>query len=411
MDARNSTKAASTEDIRPFTVDVPGDRIDDLRGRIRSTRLPQKETVDDISQGVQLTTVEELTRYWGGDYEMGRLAERLNAFPQFVTEIDGLDIHFIHVKSPEKHALPLILTHGWPGSVVEMLEVIGPLSDPKASGGDAADAFDVVVPSVPGYGFSAQPAEVGWDAGHVARAWAKLMKRLGYDRYVAQGGDLGAAISDAMAVQAPEGLAGIHLNFLRRPPNELVASAFAGAPEPKGLTEEEHEGLDKLRTQFRKGYILEQGQSPQSIGFSLTDSPAGLAAWMLDHDTDSHLKIARAFVEDEPTGGLTRDHILDNITLYWVTATGASAARMYWESQRATAAAAAAGKGPPPEVTLPVAFTVFPGEIYRAPRSWAERVYPNLSYFNEVERGGHFAAWEEPEIFTNELRAAFRPLR
>jgi pimeloyl-ACP methyl ester carboxylesterase len=410
MEARNSTKTAST-DIRPFTVDVPGDRIDDLRGRIRFTRLPRKETVDDISQGVQLTTVEELTRYWGDDYEMGRLAERLNAFPQFVTEIDGLDIHFIHVKSPEKRALPVILTHGWPGSIVEMLEVIGPLSDPKASGGDAADAFDVVVPSVPGYGFSAQPAEVGWDAGRVAQAWAKLMKRLGYDRYVAQGGDLGAAVSDAMAVQAPEGLAGIHLNFLRRPPNELVASAFAGAPEPEGLTDEEHEGLDKLRTQFRKGYILEQGQSPQSIGFSLTDSPAGLAAWMLDHDTDSHLKIARAFVEGEPTGGLTRDHILDNITLYWVTATGASAARMYWENQRATAAAAAAGKGPPPEVTLPVAFTVFPGEIYRAPRSWAERVYPNLSYFNEVERGGHFAAWEEPEIFTNELRAAFRPLR
>jgi pimeloyl-ACP methyl ester carboxylesterase len=410
MEARNSTKTAST-DIRPFTVDVPGDRIDDLRGRIRFTRLPRKETVDDISQGVQLTTVEELTRYWGDDYEMGRLAERLNAFPQFVTEIDGLDIHFIHVKSPEKHALPVILTHGWPGSIVEMLEVIGPLSDPKASGGDAADAFDVVVPSVPGYGFSAQSAEVGWDAGRVAQAWAKLMKRLGYDRYVAQGGDLGAAVSDAMAVQAPEGLAGIHLNFLRRPPNELVASAFAGAPEPEGLTDEEHEGLDKLRTQFRKGYILEQGQSPQSIGFSLTDSPAGLAAWMLDHDTDSHLKIARAFVEGEHTGGLTRDHILDNITLYWVAATGASAARMYWENQRATAAAAAAGKGPPPEVTLPVAFTVFPAEIYRAPRSWAERVYPNLSYFNEVERGGHFAAWEEPQLFSEELRAAFRTIR
>ena len=410
MEATASTKSAA-EDVRSFTVDVTDRQIEDLRRRIQATRLPRKEIVDDISQGVQLATIQELVGYWGGDYEMGRLAERLNAFPQFMTEIDGLEIHFIHVKSPEQHALPLILTHGWPGSVVEMLEVIGPLSDPKASGGDAADAFDVVVPSVPGYGFSAQPAEVGWDAGHVAQAWAKLMKRLGYDRYVAQGGDLGAAISDAMAVQAPEGLAGIHLNFLRRPPNELIASAFAGAPEPEGLTEEEHEGLDKLRTQFRKGYILEQGQSPQSIGYSLTDSPAGLAAWMLDHDTDSHLKIARAFVEGEPTGGLTRDHILDNITLYWVTATGASAARMYWESQRATAAAAAAGKGPPPEVTLPVAFTVFPGEIYRAPRSWAERVYPNLSYFNEVERGGHFAAWEEPELFSTEIRAAFRSLR
>ncbi len=269
---------------------------------------------------MQLATIEELTRYWAGEYEMGRLAQRLNAFPQFVTEIDGLDIHFIHVKSPQENALPLILTHGWPGSIVEMLEVIGPLSDPAAHGGDAADAFHLVVPSIPGYGFSAQPAEVGWDPGHVAQAWAKLMKRLGYDRYVAQGGDLGAAISDTMALQAPDGLAGIHLNFLRRPPNELVASAFAGAPEPEGLTGEEHEALDLLRTQFKKGYIAEQGQSPQSIGYSLNDSPAGLAAWMLDHDTDSHLKISRAFVDGNPTGGLTRDHILDNITLYWVTA-------------------------------------------------------------------------------------------
>jgi pimeloyl-ACP methyl ester carboxylesterase len=359
---------------------------------------------------VQLDTIQELIRYWGADYEMGRLAERLNAFPQFRTEIDGLDIHFIHVKSPEEHALPLIITHGWPGSVVEMLEVIGPLTDPTAHGGDAADAFELVVPSIPGYGFSAQPPEVGWDPGHVAQAWAKLMNRLGYDRYVAQGGDLGAAVSDTMALQAPDGLAGIHLNFLRRPPNELVASAFAGAPEPEGLTEEEHEALDLLRTQFKKGYIAEQGQSPQSIGYSLTDSPTGLAAWMLDHDTDSHVKISRAFVDGNPTGGLTRDHILDNITLYWVTSTGTSAARMYWESQRAAAAAAAAGQAPP-ETSLPVAFTVFPGEIYRAPRSWAERLYPNLSYFNEVDKGGHFAAWEEPELFTSELRAAFRPLR
>jgi len=405
-----STESATAKGVRPYTVDVPGDQIDDLRGRVRATRLPVKETVDDISQGVQRATIEELVRYWGDDYDMGRLAERLNAFPQFVTEIDGLDIHFIHVRSPEDGALPLILNHGWPGSIVEMLEVIAPLSDPTASGGEAVDAFDVVVPSLPGYGFSAQPTEVGWDPGHVAQAWAKLMKRLGYDRYVAQGGDLGAAISDTMAIQAADGLAGIHLNFLRRPPNELVASAFAGAPDPEGLTEEEREGLGRLRTQFKKGYIVEQGQSPQSIGFSLTDSPAGLAAWMLDHDTDSHLKIAGAFVAGKPTGGLTRDHVLDNITLYWLTATGGSAARMYWESQRATAAAAASGKVPP-QTSLPVAFTVFPGEIYRAPRSWAERLYPNLSYFNEVGRGGHFAAWEEPVIFTNELRAAFRPLR
>jgi pimeloyl-ACP methyl ester carboxylesterase len=410
MEATASTKSAAAEDIRPFRVDVSDEQIDDLRARIRATRLPRKETVEDISQGVQLDTIQELIRYWGADYEMGRLAERLNAFPQFMTEIDGIDIHFIHVKSPEEHALPLIITHGWPGSVVEMLDVIGPLSDPTAHGGDAADAFDLVVPSIPGYGFSAQPAEVGWDPGHVAQAWAKLMKRLGYDRYVAQGGDLGAAISDTMAIQAPDGLAGIHLNFLRRPPNELVASAFAGVPEPGGLTEEEHEALDRLRTQFKKGYIVEQGQSPQSIGYSLTDSPAGLAAWMLDHDTDSHEKISRAFVDGNPTGGLTRDHVLDNISLYWLTATGTSAARMYWESGRATAAAAAAGQTPP-EVSLPVAFTVFPGEIYRAPRSWAERVYPSLSYFNEVDKGGHFAAWEEPELFTGEMRAAFRSLR
>jgi pimeloyl-ACP methyl ester carboxylesterase len=410
MRATASTKSAAAEGVRQFTVDIRDEQIEDLRNRILAIRLPRKETVEDISQGVQLATIEELTRYWAGEYEMGRLAQRLNAFPQFVTEIDGLDIHFIHVKSPQENALPLILTHGWPGSIVEMLEVIGPLSDPAAHGGDAADAFHLVVPSIPGYGFSAQPAEVGWDPGHVAQAWAKLMKRLGYDRYVAQGGDLGAAISDTMALQAPDGLAGIHLNFLRRPPNELVASAFAGAPEPEGLTGEEHEALDLLRTQFKKGYIAEQGQSPQSIGYSLNDSPAGLAAWMLDHDTDSHLKISRAFVDGNRTGGLTRDHILDNITLYWVTSTGTSAARMYWESQRAAAAAAAAGQTPP-ETSLPVAFTVFPGEIYRAPRSWAERVYSNLSYFNEVEKGGHFAAWEEPELFTSELRAAFRPLR
>jgi pimeloyl-ACP methyl ester carboxylesterase len=410
MESTASAESATAEDIRRFTVEISGEQINDLRGRVRAARLPRKETVDDISQGVQLATIAELTRYWGDEYDMGRLAERLNAFPQFVTEIDGLEIHFIHVRSPEEHALPLILTHGWPGSIVEMLEVIAPLTDPKASGGDAGDAFDLVVPSVPGYGFSAQPTGVGWDPGHAAQAWAELMKRLGYERYVAQGGDLGAAISDTMALQAPEGLAGIHLNFLRRPPNELVASAFAGAPEPEGLTDEEKKALNLLRTQFKKGYIVEQGQSPQSIGYSLTDSPAGLAAWMLDHDTDSHLKISRAFVDGKATGGLTRDHILDNITLYWMTATGGSAARMYWESQRATAAAAAAGRTPP-QTSLPVAFTVFPGEIYRAPRSWAERVYPNLAYFNEVERGGHFAAWEEPELFSTEIRAAFRSLR
>jgi pimeloyl-ACP methyl ester carboxylesterase len=294
--------------------------------------------------------------------------------------------------------------------VIEMLEVVGPLTDPTAHGGRADDAFDVVLPSLPGYGFSDEPTEVGWDAGHVARAWAELMPRLGYSRYVAQGGDVGAAVTDTMAILAPDGLAGIHLNFLRRPPPELVAPIFAGAPEPEGLTDDERVALEALRAQFRKGYIIEQGQSPQSIGYSLTDSPTGLAAWMLDHDADAHEKISRAFVDGRPSGGLTRDAILDNITLYWLTNTATSAARMYWENARATAAAAARGQTPP-EVTLPVAFTVFPGEIYRAPRSWAERVYPNLVYFNEVDRGGHFAAWEEPELFSAELRAAFSSLR
>jgi pimeloyl-ACP methyl ester carboxylesterase len=409
MEATASAKAASAAEVRPFSADISQEQLADLRSRLEATRLPSKETVEDASQGVQLATTRELVRYWSGEYEMGRLEERLNAFSQFMTEIDGLDIHFIHVKSGHEDALPLIITHGWPGSVVEMLEVIGPLTDPTAHGGDAADAFHVVVPSLPGYGFSAEPTEVGWDPGHVARAWAELMSRLGYDRYVAQGGDVGAAVTDTMAIQAPDGLAGIHLNFLRRPPPEVAAAVFGGAPEPEGLTETERAAFEPFRAQFRKGYIAEQGQSPQTIGYSLTDSPAGLASWILDHDTDAYEKITRAFIDGTPSGGLTRDQILDNITLYWLTGTGASAARIYWEGARATAAAAAGQT--PPEVKLPVAVTVFPGEIFKAPRSWAEAVYPNLIYFNEVDRGGHFAAWEEPEIFSNEMRAAFRTLR
>jgi pimeloyl-ACP methyl ester carboxylesterase len=396
--------------IRQFTVDIPEEQIDELRGRIAATRLPPRELVDDYSQGVQLATTEALVRYWGDDYDFGRVEARLNALPQFVTEIDGVGIHFIHVKSQHEDALPLILTHGWPGSVIEMLEVIAPLTDPTAHGGSAQDAFHLVVPSLPGYGLSDEPTSVGWDPGRVAQAWAELMKRLGYARYFAQGGDVGAAVADTMAIQAVDGLAGIHLNFLRRPPLEVAAAVFGGAPEPEGLSEEERAAFDPLKAQFRKGYIAEQGQSPQTIGYALTDSPAGLASWILDHDTDSYEKITSAFVDGKAAGGLTRDHVLDNITLYWLTSTGTSAARIYWEGARATAAAAAAGQTPP-DVSLPVAFTVFPGEIYRAPRTWAERVYPNLSYFNEVQRGGHFAAWEEPEIFTNEMRAAFRSLR
>jgi pimeloyl-ACP methyl ester carboxylesterase len=405
-----TTKSATAESLREFSVGVPQEKLDELPRRIRASRLPRRELVDDASQGVQLETIEELTRYWAADYDFRRLAERLNAFPQFTTEIDGVEIHFLHVRSEHEDALPLIITHGWPGSVVEMLEVIGPLTDPTAHGGRADDAFHLVVPSLPGYGFSAQPTELGWDPGRTARAWAELMKRLGYDRYVAQGGDVGAAVTDTMAILGVEGLAGIHLNFLRRPPLEIAAAIFGGAPDPEGLSEGEQAAFDPLKAQFRKGYIAEQGQSPQSIGYSLNDSPAGLAAWVLDHDADAYEKIARAFTGGEASGGLTRDAVLDNLTLYWVTETATSAARMYWESQRAAAAAAAAGQTPP-EVSLPVALTVFPGEIYRAPRAWAERVYPNLTYFNEVERGGHFAAWEEPEIFASEMRAAFKSVR
>jgi len=404
----NQTHETTATVVRPFRVDLPEEALADLRRRIAATRLPNKETVADRSQGVQLATMQALAGYWATEYDWRTCEAKLNALPQFVTEIDGLDIHFIHVKSHHENALPLIITHGWPGSVIELLEVVGPLTDANAHGGRAEDAFDVVLPSLPGYGFSAEPREVGWDPGRVARAWAELMHRLGYTRYVAQGGDVGAAVTDTMALQAPDGLAGIHLNFLRRPPLNVAAAVFGGAPEPEGLTEKERSALEALRAQFRKGYIAEQGQSPQTIGYSLTDSPVGLAAWMLDHDVDSYEKISRAFVDGNPSGGLTRDRILDNITLYWLTSSAASAARMYWESARS--AAAAAGQRPP-EVSLPVAFTVFPGEIFQAPRSWLEKVYPNLVYFHEVDRGGHFAAWEEPELFAAELRAAFRSLR
>jgi pimeloyl-ACP methyl ester carboxylesterase len=387
-------------EIRPFRVDMPDEAIADLRRRIAATRWPSRELVADRSQGVQLATIQALARYWGTDYDWRRCEARLNALPQFTTEIDGVDIHFIYVKSPHADALPLIMTHGWPGSVIELLEVVGPLTDPTAHGGRAEDAFHLVLPSLPGYGFSGEPAEVGWDPGRVARAWAELMGRLGYTRYVAQGGDVGAAVTDAMGRQALEGLLGIHTN--------LLVTALAG-PQP-AESEEERAAADALAT-FRAsgfGYFLEQATRPQTIGYALLDSPIALAAWMLDHDTDSYYKISRAFLDGQPAGHLTRDRIVDNITLYWLTGTGASAARSYWESGRA--AALAAGQAPP-EVSLPVGFTTFPGEIFRAPRSWVEKAYPNLTYFNEVDRGGHFAAWEEPELFATEIRAAFSPLR
>jgi len=396
--------------IRPFEVHVPDDELADLQRRIAATRWPGQETVADRSQGVQLATIQHLVTYWGAGYDWRRCEAQLNALPQFRTEIDGLGIHFIHVTSRHENALPLIITHGWPGSVIEMLEVIGPLTDPTAHGGRAEDAFHLVIPSLPGFGFSEQPASVGWDPGRTARAWAQLMNRLGYTRYVAQGGDIGAGVTDAMAIQAPDGLAGIHLNFLRRPPLAVVAALLGRAPVPQGFTDAERAAFAAFGAQARKGYAAEQGQSPQTIGYPLTDSPAGLAAWMLDHDADSYVKISRAFAGEQPSGGLTRDHVLDNATLYWLTGTATSAARMYWEGARSTAAAAAAGQRPP-EVSLPAAFTVFPGEIFQAPRTWVEQVYPNLIYFNKADRGGHFAAWEEPQLFTEELRASFQPLR
>jgi pimeloyl-ACP methyl ester carboxylesterase len=392
----------TANEIRPFRVDIPDQALDDLRRRIAGVRWPSRELVADRSQGVQLATLQALARYWASDYDLRRIEARLNALPQFTTNIDGVNIHFLHVKSPHANALPLIMTHGWPGSVIELLETVGPLTDPTTHGGRAEDAFDLVLPSLPGYGFSDQPAEVGWDPGRVAGAWAVLMGRLGYRRYVAQGGDVGASVTDAMGRQAPQGLVGIHLS--------LLVTVLAG-PQPTE-SEQERAAADQLAT-FREsgfGYFLEQATRPQTIGYALLDSPVALAAWMLDHDTDSYYKISRAFVDGQPAGNLTRDHIVDNITLYWLTGTGASAARSYWESGRAAALAAATGQAPP-QVSVPVGFTTFPGEIWRSPRSWVEQGYPTLSYFNQVDKGGHFAAWEEPELFATEIRAAFSPLR
>jgi pimeloyl-ACP methyl ester carboxylesterase len=391
--------------IETFQVDFSDEQIDDLRRRIEATRWPTKELVDDASQGVQSKMLQELARYWGTEYDFGRLEARLNELPQFMTEIDGLDIHFIHVKSEHENALPLIITHGWPGSVIEMLEVIGPLTDPTSHGGTEADAFDVVIPSMPGYGFSDEPEEVGWDSGRIGRAWAELMNRLGYTRYVAQGGDQGAGVTDAMGRQAPDGLVGVHFNFLDAAPRELLMAALNLR---LAFSSEEREEFSKVIAIFMRGYIAEMGEHPQTIGYPLLDSPIGLAAWMLDHDPDSYEKISRAFLSGEITGNLTPDNVLDNITLYWLTGTGTSTSRLYWETGRASTAAF---KDPPPHVKLPVAYTVFPGEIFQAPRHWVKHAYHNLIYYNEVDKGGHFAAWEEPELFATEMRAAFESLR
>jgi len=401
--APRSASEADRTAIRPFEVHVPEEQLVELRRRLAVTRWPSRELVADRSQGVQLATMQALARYWATEHDWRRCEARLNALPQFITEIDGVDIHFLHVRSPHQNALPLIMTHGWPGSVVELLESVGPLTDPTAHGGRAEDAFDLVLPSLPGYGFSGEPAEPGWDVGRVGRAWAELMGRLGYARYVAQGGDVGAGVTDTMGRQAPEGLLGIHIN--------LLVTALAGAPMPTD-TEQERAALAAIGT-FQAsgfGYFLEMATRPQTIGYAQLDSPVALAAWLLDHDTDSYQKIARAFVDGQPAGNLTRDHVLDNITLYWLTGTGASAARSYWDNYGVAAVQARAGQAPP-QVAVPVGFTTFPGEIWRSPRSWVELSYPTLSYFNEVDRGGHFAAWEEPELFATEIRAAFRALR
>jgi pimeloyl-ACP methyl ester carboxylesterase len=401
--APRSAANTGSADIRPFEMQIRDEDLAELRRRIEATRLPSRELVDDRSQGVQLATVQELARYWSTDYDMRRCAARLNAFPQFTTRIDGVDIHFLHVRSPHPDALPLVMTHGWPGSVVEMLDCIGPLTDPTAHGGRAEDAFHLVIPSLPGYGLSGEPAETGWDVARIGRAWAVLMDRLGYPRYVAQGGDVGAGVTDAMGRQAPRGLLGIHTN--------LLVTALGGLQFPRD-TEDERAAAAAIATFQASGfaYFLQMATRPQTIGYALLDSPVALAAWLLDHDTDSYDKIARAFVDGQPAGNLTRDNVLDNVTLYWLTGTGASAARSYWDSYGVAAAEAAAGQAPP-EVAVPVGFTTFPGEIWRSPRSWVELSYRTLAYFNEVDRGGHFAAWEEPELFTTEVRAAFRSLR
>jgi pimeloyl-ACP methyl ester carboxylesterase len=389
-------------DVRPFQVDIPEQELTELRRRIDATRWPTKEPVSDRSQGVQLATMQALARYWVGDYDWRRCEAKLNALPQFKTEIDGVEIHFIHVKSRHPNALPLIMTHGWPGSIVEMVDSVGPLTDPPAHGGRAEDAFDLVLPSLPGYGFSAEPTETGWDLGRIGRAWAELMRRLGYTRYVAQGGDVGAGVTDVMGRQAPDGLVGIHTNLL---------APVLGARQSTD-TDEERAAAGQLAefTATGNGYFVEQATRPQTIGYALLDSPVALAAWMIDHDTDAYYKIAGAFVDGKPSGNLTRDHILDNVTLYWLTGTGASAARSYWDSYGVADAEAAAALATKP-VTVPAGYTTFPGELFRAPRSWVEHNYPTLTYFHEAERGGHFAAWEEPELFATELRAAFKPLR
>jgi pimeloyl-ACP methyl ester carboxylesterase len=402
--------AAATENsaIRPFRINVPDDQLVDLRRRIVATRWPDRETVNDRSQGVQLAEFKEMVRYWGTDYDWRKAEARLNAWPQFITTIDDVDIHFIHVRSRHPNAMPLIMTHGWPGSVFELLQTVGPLTDPTAHGGRADDAFDLVLPSLPGYGFSGKPKGTGWDPDHIARAWAELMKRLGYTRYVAQGGDWGAPISSAMARQAPAGLLGIHLNLPATIPPEVAAVLPSGGPPPAGLSEKERAVFDALIAYAKKGnsaYFVMMTARPQTVGYGATDSPAGLAAWILVHPG-----FAQWTYGADPEKSPTKDDVLDDITLYWLTNSATSAGRLYWENG-ARGSVISSGAQKTAEISLPVAITVFPEDVYRPPETWARRAYRNLIYFHEVDKGGHFAAWEQPQLFSEELRAAFRSLR
>ncbi len=402
MTVATTRAPASAPAIRPFTIETPEADLEDLRARIKATRWPEKETVDDRSQGVQLHTMQKLARYWLNDYDWRKCEARLNALPQFITRIDGLDIHFIHVRSKHEDALPLIVSHGWPGSVVEQLKIIDPLTNPTAHGKSASDAFHLVIPSMPGYGFSGKPTTTGWGPERIARAWAELMKRLGYDRYVASGGDWGGQIVDLMGAQAPPGLIGIHTNFPGAVRDDVTAAVVSGSPPPAGLDQEETRLYEKLKEFWATdvAYALEMGTHPQTL-YGIADSPIGLAAWMLDHDATSLALIARVF--DGQVEGLTRDDVLDNITHYWLTNTGISSGRLYAENKLSFFGA----KG----VSLPVAVSVFPDELYQVPRSWAEKAYPNLIHYNKLDKGGHFAAWEQPELFCEEVRTGLRSLR
>jgi pimeloyl-ACP methyl ester carboxylesterase len=399
-----TSNARDGDAIRPFRIQVTDEAITDLRRRIAATRWPPKETVNDRSQGARLAKVQSLVRYWGTDYSWRKVEAQLNALPQFMTTIDGLDIHFIHVRSRQPNALPLIITHGWPGSVLELVKVIGPLTDPAAHGGRPEDAFDLVLPSMPGYGFSGKPAQTGWGPERMGRAWAELMRRLGYKHYVAQGGDWGSVVSDLMARQAPPGLLGIHVNMPATVPEEIAQALKCGAPPPAGLSSKERDAYQSLTNLYDKGsgYGLMMVTRPQTIGYSLEDSPAGLAAWIYDKFADW------TYSDGEPERALTLDEMLDDISLYWFTETATSSARLYWENNNNNFNASSQKTA---DIALPVAVTVFPGEIYRAPKSWAERAYRKLVYYNEVDKGGHFASWEQPELFSSELRAAFRQMR